>query len=126
MPGHNLYSFPQSLLPGRQEGLSPSGMEPTGKGCPSPSPSCPGPTLLARVQPQVPRPQAPASIHPSLNPYLLPSTMKPAPCQVLRPAANSTGLVLCPRDLSGRETDNTQVEKHLRSFQTEKGYETIK
>ena len=67
MPGHNLYSFLQSLLPGRLEGLSPRGMELTGKGCSSPSPSCPGPTLLPRVQPQVPRPQAPASIHPSIT-----------------------------------------------------------
>lgn len=52
--------------------------------------------------------------------------MKPAPCQVLHPAINRTGLVLCPRDLTGREIDNTHVNKHLRAFQTDKGYETIK
>lgn len=52
--------------------------------------------------------------------------MKPAACQALHPATNRTGLVLCPRDLTGRETDNTHVDKHLRVFQTDKGCETTK
>ena len=65
------------------------------------------------------------SIHHSTLIYC-PPAMKPAPCQALHPAINRTGLVLCPRDLTGRETDNIHVNKHLRAFQTDKGYETIK
>lgn len=34
--------------------------------------------------------------------------------------------MLCLRDLTGRETDNTHVDKHLRVFQTDKGYGTTK
>lgn len=93
--GYNLYSFAQLLLPGRLEGLCPSGMEPTGKGCPS----C-RPHFFPYVQPKARRPQPPAPIHhPSTHIYC-PPTRKPARWQAPEPSDQQDRHGACLHELT--------------------------